>query len=144
MQKLDHAEPVDLLALAAEEGARYGVEVTGASATLSGDRKLLDPPGAQPDAECAAPRRASGHRGNRKGRLVNPPARQRPRPRGIPDAEQERVFEPFYRPAGRAESAGSWGLGLALVRQIATHHGATVRYEARPQGGACFVVEFPV
>ena len=143
VQKLDHAEPVDLLALAAEEGARYGVEVTGASATLSGDRKLLTRlvRNLMQNAlrHGAPPVTAEVEKDGSSIRL-----RVSDHGRGIPDAEQERVFEPFYRPAGRAESAGSWGLGLALVRQIATHHGATVRYEARPQGGACFVVEFPV
>ena len=39
---------------------------------------------------------------------------------GVPEAERERVFEPFYRRAGSTEGAG---LGLALVRQIARRHG---------------------
>ena len=43
----------------------------------------------------------------------------------MPEDERVRVFEAFYRPAGRAESAGGWGLGLALVRQIAERHGGT-------------------
>ena len=53
---------------------------------------------------------------------------------GIAAAERERVFEPFYRPAGRAESAGGWGLGLSLVRQIAKRHGGGVFCEAEPGG----------
>ena len=57
-------------------------------------------------------------------------------------ADRERIFEPFYRPAGHAEGSGGWGLGLALVRQIAVRHGATVRCEAPPEGGTAFVVEF--
>jgi signal transduction histidine kinase len=52
------------------------------------------------------------------------------------------VFEPFYRPGGRAEAAGGWGLGLALVKQIAGLHGGSVRVEAGESGGARFVVEF--
>ena len=62
---------------------------------------------------------------------------------GIAEAERERVFEPFYRPSGRGEHAGGWGLGLALVRQIARHHGASVRQETPADGGARFVVTFP-
>jgi len=62
---------------------------------------------------------------------------------GIAEGEGERVFEPFYRPAGRSETAGGWGLGLSLVRQIALHHGATVHH-GRPDGaGTRFVVRFP-
>jgi two-component system, OmpR family, sensor kinase len=60
---------------------------------------------------------------------------------GIPASEAERVFEPFYRPAGRAEAAGGWGLGLALVLQIARYHGGSVRLETPADGGALFVVE---
>ncbi len=62
---------------------------------------------------------------------------------GIPPSERERIFEPFYRPAGRAEAAGGWGIGLALVRQIAELHGASVRCEAAEGGGAAFVVRLP-
>jgi signal transduction histidine kinase len=40
---------------------------------------------------------------------------------GIPEAERERVFAPFYRAKG-TRSPGS-GLGLGLVRQIARQHG---------------------
>jgi signal transduction histidine kinase len=60
---------------------------------------------------------------------------------GIPAAERERVFEPFYRPAGRSESAGGWGLGLSLVRQIARRHGGTAFCESAPEGGSRFVVD---
>jgi len=63
---------------------------------------------------------------------------------GIPEAERERVFEPFYRPRGRAESAGSWGLGLSIVRQIAERHGGTVSCRSGPDGGASFIAVLPV
>jgi signal transduction histidine kinase len=59
---------------------------------------------------------------------------------GIAALERERVFEPFYRPAGRAESSGGWGLGLSLVRQIARRHGGDVACEEEPGGGSRFVV----
>jgi signal transduction histidine kinase len=60
---------------------------------------------------------------------------------GIAAAERERVFEPFYRPAGRAESSGGWGLGLSLVRQIAERHNGAATCEAAPEGGSRFVVD---
>jgi signal transduction histidine kinase len=60
---------------------------------------------------------------------------------GISLAEREKVFEPFYRPAGRAESSGGWGLGLSLVCQIAERHGGAATCEAAPGGGSRFVVD---
>ncbi|HTM21897.1 MAG TPA: sensor histidine kinase, partial [Kofleriaceae bacterium] len=53
---------------------------------------------------------------------------------GIPDADRERVFEPFYR--GKEGKGGSLGLGLALVRRIAAAHGGRSWAENRPGGGA--------
>jgi signal transduction histidine kinase len=63
---------------------------------------------------------------------------------GVPAAERERIFEPFYRSSGASEASGGVGLGLALVKTIATHHQASVRCTNRPDGkpGACFEVRF--
>lgn len=63
---------------------------------------------------------------------------------GIPEAERQRVFEPFYRPAGHSEAGGSWGLGLALVSRIAASHGGIVSCSENPGGGARFVVTLPI
>ncbi|MDB5965877.1 MAG: hypothetical protein JWQ72_2377 [Polaromonas sp.] len=63
---------------------------------------------------------------------------------GVPEAQRERIFEPFFRLPGASEREGGVGLGLALVKSIALRHGGTVRCEARPGGGASFVVELPV
>ncbi len=61
---------------------------------------------------------------------------------GIPAAERELVFERFYRVIGGSE-AGS-GIGLAIVREIAARHGATVSVTAPPgETGSLFRVIFP-
>ena len=62
----------------------------------------------------------------------------------MPEGERERIFEPFYRLAGSAESGRGCGLGLALVRQIARHHGGEVRCVAAPGGGSVFEVALPL
>jgi signal transduction histidine kinase len=61
---------------------------------------------------------------------------------GIPEAERERVFAPFYRVPGSAAASGH-GLGLALVRQIAELHGGGAMVVARPEGGTAFRVTLP-
>lgn len=140
---LDHKETVDLLAVVAEEGVRSGVTVDGVSATVRGDPRLLLRlvRNLMQNAlrHGAPPVEARVERAGDKVRLS-----VRDHGAGIPHGEGERVFEAFYRPSGRSESAGGWGLGLSLVRQIARHHGASVRYESPADGGAQFIVEFPV
>jgi two-component system sensor histidine kinase TctE len=63
---------------------------------------------------------------------------------GVPEAERELVFQPFYRALG-SEADGS-GLGLPIVLEIARKHGAEVTLEdARPgqhPPGARFSVRF--
>ncbi|WP_180124969.1 ATP-binding protein [Rhodoferax sp. BLA1] len=63
---------------------------------------------------------------------------------GVPPELRERIFEPFYRLPGATERDGGVGLGLALVKSIAERHGGRVFCEARPEGGACFVIELPL
>jgi signal transduction histidine kinase len=62
----------------------------------------------------------------------------------IPAAEVERLLEPFQRlgPDRTAPSDGHHGLGLSIVRAIATAHGATLLAEARPEGGLTVEVAF--
>ncbi|WEX86512.1 ATP-binding protein [Sinorhizobium garamanticum] len=143
VEKLDAPESVDLLALVSEEGARNGVEVSGTPATVTGDTRLIGRlvrnlmqnalrHGGPPFTATVA----------QAGGMVE--LRVRDHGPGIPDSESARVFEPFYRPSGRSEATGGWGLGLALVRQIAERHGGAVRYETPSDGGACFVVTLPV
>ena len=63
---------------------------------------------------------------------------------GIPPAQLERVFEPFYRagtPGG--EHRGS-GLGLAIARGFTESNGGTLYVESLPGQGATFVFEIPI
>jgi signal transduction histidine kinase len=52
---------------------------------------------------------------------------------GIPEAERDKVFDRFYRLDRSRTTAGS-GLGLALVKAIATLHGLSLRLEDRQPG----------
>ena len=62
--------------------------------------------------------------------------------RGIEPADQERVFDAFYR-APQSGGSGS-GLGLAIVREIAQAHGAWWRLASKPQlNGTRVSIVFP-
>jgi signal transduction histidine kinase len=138
-------EPVDLLALTAEEAARQGVAAEGLEVSVPGDERLL--------------RRAvrnlleNAHRygGAAQGIRVQvlrvdqgaAEIRVCDRGPGIPPEWRERIFEPFFRLPGHAEQEGGVGLGLALVRQIAERHGGQARCEPREGGGSCFVLRLP-
>jgi signal transduction histidine kinase len=145
--RLDHVglpqerQDVDLLAVAAQEAARHGLAAEGKPVTVKGDERLLTRMvrnlvlnairhGAPP-VEITVESRAG-----------RPRLSVRDHGPGIADEEKQRVFEPFYRPAGSTEAAGGWGLGLALVRQIAELHGAHVKLETPADGGTRFMVEF--
>jgi len=95
--------PVDLLALAAEEAARHGLEAGGATALVEGDAKLLTRLVRNLIVNAlrhgAPPVEISVDKAGGKARLI-----VRDHGPGIPAGEGERVFEPFYRPAGRSDS----------------------------------------
>jgi len=62
----------------------------------------------------------------------------------IPAAEVDRLFQPFQRLGPRpARRDGGHGLGLSIVRAIATAHGATINAQPRPGGGLAIDVTFP-
>ena len=60
-------------------------------------------------------------------------------------AEADRLFQPFHRLSSRpARRDGGHGLGLSIVRAIATAPGATIIAEPRPGGGPAIDVAFPL
>ena len=62
---------------------------------------------------------------------------------GIADEDQARIFEPYQRGAGGKKSAGGFGLGLWIVRQLTDAMGGTIAVESRPGEGATFTVTLP-
>jgi signal transduction histidine kinase len=62
----------------------------------------------------------------------------------IPPAEVARLFQPFQRLHNRrAHDGQGHGLGLSIVRAIATAHGATIGAHALPGGGLTIEITFP-
>jgi signal transduction histidine kinase len=64
---------------------------------------------------------------------------------GIPEEEQERIFEKFYRLERKedAEVVGS-GLGLPLVREIVEKHGGRVAVKSVLGQGSVFTIHLPL
>ena len=64
---------------------------------------------------------------------------------GIPEEDQSRVFERFYRvEKGRARKNGGTGLGLAIVKHITQLYGGTVGLESEVGKGSTFTVTLPI
>jgi len=138
-------QEVDLTALVAEECARTRAELNAEPVQLRGDARLLRRLirnllensaryGGSTATEVSLQK-------NHANMVTLEVADRGP---GIPEAERERIFEPFYRLSSASESTGGVGLGLALVKQIAFKHGGTVQCVPREGGGSLFVVTLPV
>ena len=140
--RIDNAVPVDLPALVAEEAAHFDREVIASPVTVFGDaallrrlvRNLLD--NARVHAGGATEVRVEPD--GTRARIVVEDAGA-----GVAEADRERIFEPFFRADAAARGSG-FGLGLAIVRQIAAAHGGRVEVVPRPAGGTRFVVTLPV
>ncbi|MDR0400841.1 MAG: PAS domain-containing protein [Treponema sp.] len=63
---------------------------------------------------------------------------------GIPSAEQERIFERFYRvDKSRGKTAGGTGLGLSIVKHGAALHRARLELQSDGKSGSRFTLRFP-
>lgn len=62
---------------------------------------------------------------------------------GIRPAEEQRVFEPFYRGATIPDGLRGTGLGLAIARQLTEAQGGRLTYVAREGGGSRFTLVLP-
>lgn len=135
----DVREEIDLLALAAEECARYDeVQLEGTPIKVQGDARLLR-------------RLLRNLLENAKRHGVAPTQVRLRRDGGIAEvkvwdngpgpaqAEFEHLFTPFYRRRDSQNSTGT-GLGLSLVQQIARRHGGDARCATMADGRSCFIV----
>ncbi|MEQ4530837.1 MAG: transporter substrate-binding domain-containing protein [Mixta sp.] len=64
---------------------------------------------------------------------------------GIPQEEQERLFEPWYQtPSGRARSVQGSGLGLSICREIARRMGGEITLRSAPGTGTTVTLTLPL
>jgi signal transduction histidine kinase len=140
----DRPEVVDLLGLVAEEAARALAAVSGEPVELRGDARLLR----RLVRNLLENARRHAGAAEVEARVERQPGAVRlvvaDRGPGVAESDRERIFEPFYRPPGAAETGSGYGLGLALVRQIARAHGGEVRCLARAGGGTELEVRLPL
>nr|WP_221218664.1 MULTISPECIES: ATP-binding protein [unclassified Mycolicibacterium] len=63
---------------------------------------------------------------------------------GIARADQERVFERFFRvDKARSRATGGTGLGLAIVKHVAANHNGSIRLWSQPGTGSTFTLSIP-
>lgn len=146
------ARSFDLLATVAEEAARSGAELTVADGVtpVRGEerlmrravRNLLENAARYGQGQGQGPVEVELRHVHLQGQPMVE-VRVLDRGPGVPLHEAQRIFEPFYRLPGHAESEGGVGLGLALVRQIAQHHGGQAEVQPREGGGSCFLIRVP-
>ncbi len=62
---------------------------------------------------------------------------------GIPEADQPRLFDTFYRARNVGAIEGT-GLGLAIVKRSVEAHGGTIAFESEAGVGTSFVISLPL
>jgi signal transduction histidine kinase len=150
---LGHRERIDLQAICRNILARPGpgagppglrIKTALGSAALDGDARLIERLVANLVDNATGHNVTGGHvrvaTADTGGTAVLSVANTGPL---IPASEVDRLFQPFQRlDPGRSHHNGH-GLGLSIVKAIATAHGATVTARPRPEGGLSIQVTFP-
>jgi signal transduction histidine kinase len=147
--RIGERRPVDLSALArrlAEQARDTGSPVSTAklqAATVSGDRSALER--LMQNLIDNAIKYAGGAELSVRHAVDRAMLTVADRGPGIPEAELDRMFEPFERhEPSRSRSTGGIGLGLAIARSIAVAHGGTIVAENRSGGGLQVTVALPL
>jgi heavy metal sensor kinase len=147
--------PVDLA-----QAAREAVGVNAAAAAAKGVALTAELPQTLPAAghhgllvECISNLVENAVRYTPTGGSVRVGGAAAPSPRifvedtgvGIPEEDQARIFDRFYRvDKARSRAEGGTGLGLAIAREIARLHGGEVTVRSQPGRGSRFEVSLPV
>src|SRR5581483_11311681 len=63
---------------------------------------------------------------------------------GVPEDEQERIFQPFQRASNVDRGISGLGLGLHIAAEIVRAHGGEIGIESRPGAGSRFSVRLPI
>lgn len=133
--------PAEVLTAAVRDvdGRRLELKVEGAPATWSLDPHLMQ----QALGNLLRNALQASRDGNAAGAEVSEETgelvfRVWDRGDGVPEADRERIFEPFYTTRTRGT-----GLGLAVARRIVTLHGGSIEVGEREGGGAVFRVGIP-
>lgn len=147
-------EVCDLMPIARDVADRYAaraeefgvrIQVQGVSSLVRGNPRLLD--------ELVGNIVSNAVRYNKPGGKVfvwvyprdgRPSVRVSDTGIGIPEEDQKKVFERFYRvDKGRSRARGGTGLGLAIVKHAAAYHGADLKLKSTPGVGTSVTVTFP-
>ena len=136
----ERSEPIDLLALAAEEAARDGLSVEGQSVTISGERALLQTAHPQLDRQCPPPRRRRRARDPCRQARGSAVIEVRDHGVGIAADERDKIFEPFYRPQAPRRPARAAASALHWCARLRGTMAATLICKPADGGGSLFAV----
>jgi signal transduction histidine kinase len=133
-------KPVDIMALL--ESLQADMVEMGGQVAIAGNARAPYPGRPQALKRCLANLLENAVKYGKSARVVVDDSSARLEIRiqdegpGLPEAELEKVFEPFYRVEGsRSRETGGTGLGLTIARSIAEAHGGQLSLRNRVEGG---------